>query len=755
MPTVNYQPQSQYLSSVQQLLAWAPGSLPFDPVNISVVPLRLRPALPANTPLLQDCNDFKGGYVPNADLYPQGTTDANTYAFCYWQFVDSFIYFTHHRISIPTTWWTNTCHLNGVPMLGNVIFEPGTPQAELDLLFNADGKGAAALITMAQYYGFDGWFFNMEGGQPSGGAAAVDAVLKTIRSKGLLSEYYTAYVHNVNSGNVNYLVSSNGYFVDYGWSSNDVNTSIQTAQANDCAPNSVYMGDDCWNRSGPQTMAQIPITMGKLQTATTPYNGACASCGLFAPGWTFEGVGDNNFDTYAPIDAQFWTGAGANGQDSISTSITARLQPAALPLGTNFDRGRGTMMAIRGQVIAGIANWSNLALQGQQPVYPFKAVTCSSTKFTAALVQTAAYDGGACLQVTGSGAVAADSVTYELFDFSSPVSGSVTVTVVFQPMAPVYPGVTVTLVATDGTKATTSAPATQSGGWYTVSQSFSQLSGKTLASLQLTVGGATGGTPGNGYGVQIGLLSVVPDGSQAVPGPVSHLRGWVAGSTGGATSQAYLMWNPPAVPARYYDVWQLGGGSPQWLLRVCANAAWLPSIAGGGSATFGVQPVSFGLVPQPAAQMATVSIDFSGRSFDDTGMGIMSGSVVTGFQVWSGDVLNAVQMTNGSWPMPQHGGSSGMQQPLVTLAGGEIITSVAGFTGNWFGRICVLQITLKSSTGRSYGPYGTMANSSGATAFTLAGNGSALRAFSGTLVNVPLAGGGNTDIIDSLNASFG
>ena len=55
-----------------------------------------------------------------------------------------------------------------------------------------------------------------------------------------------------------------------------------------------------------------------------------------------------------------------------------------------------------------------------------------------------------------------------------------------------------------------------------------------------------------------------------------------------------------------------------------------------------------------------------------------------------------------------------------------------------------------------FGPYGTMNNSSGQTAFSYtAPAGQSVVAFSGSTQNVPLAGGGNTDIIAGLNVSFG
>lgn len=362
----------------------------------------------------------------------------------------------------------------------------------------------------------------------------------------------------------------------------------------------------------------------------------------------------------------------------------------------------------------------------------------------------------------GQGAGVQESVTYELFDFSTPITGAFTVNAVFQPLsagAP-FPGVALAVVFSDGTRVATTATPQPSGGWYFLSQSFgNQYAGKTLTQLQLQVGPSFDGRqPGSSYGVLVGALSIWNGTDAAVPGPVQNLQGWLAGSAGPSPQQVYLTWQYPAGAARFYDIWQIAaGGTPQWLVRVCPNAAWLANVvpaAGASTVTLGVQPVSYGLVAQPLAQMATVTVDVSGTSFNDTGMALMSGSPITQMTVRSGDVLDAIQATNGSWQMPQHGGNSGAAATVI-LDAGDSIVEVSGYTGTWFGWNCVLQLTLKTKKGKTYGPYGSMAHATSKMPFSCAaGPGQALLAFYGTTVNVPLADGSRTDIIASLGVRF-
>ena len=149
--------------------------------------------------------------------------------------------------------------------------------------------------------------------------------------------------------------------------------------------------------------------------------------------------------------------------------------------------------------------------------------------------------------------------------------------------------------------------------------------------------------------------------------------------------------------------------------------------------------------------------------FDDTDtMGAAGNPPITQMRVRSGDVLDSILVTNtGSfdsqavaYTLPQHGGDGGSEY-IVTLQPGDVITEISGYTGIWFGHECVLQLNIKTQSGQSYGPFGTMNNGEVTAPFTYqAPPQQAVVAFSGSVVNVPLAGGGTTDIISALKVSF-
>ncbi|HVZ38035.1 MAG TPA: glycosyl hydrolase family 18 protein [Candidatus Kapabacteria bacterium] len=168
---------------------------------------------------------------------------------------------------------------------------------------------------------------------------------------------------------------------------------------------------------------------------------------------------------------------------------------------------------------------------------------------------------------------------------------------------------------------------------------------------------------------------------------------------------------------------------------------------------------------EQAQQMILYELVFGipGSTFDDTAIvGAAGNPPISQMVIRSGDVVDAIQTTNTGrfqgttvqYQQLQHGGSSG-NSSTVKIQGGDAITEITGFTGEWYGWNCVLQITIKTRNGSTYGPFGSMNGSTSQMPFTYtAPQGESIVAFSGSTVNVPLAGGGNTDIIASLNVSF-
>ncbi len=149
-------------------------------------------------------------------------------------------------------------------------------------------------------------------------------------------------------------------------------------------------------------------------------------------------------------------------------------------------------------------------------------------------------------------------------------------------------------------------------------------------------------------------------------------------------------------------------------------------------------------------------------SFDDTTLiATAENPPISSLTIRAGDVLDAIQTVNtGSFESAkvtytsvQHGGSSGVPHE-VSLAPGELLTEVSGYTGTWYGWECVVQLTLKTSRGRTFGPFGSMAGATDSKPFSHSRAGQCIVAFSGSTVLVPLASGKETAIIANLGVSY-
>lgn len=160
----------------------------------------------------------------------------------------------------------------------------------------------------------------------------------------------------------------------------------------------------------------------------------------------------------------------------------------------------------------------------------------------------------------------------------------------------------------------------------------------------------------------------------------------------------------------------------------------------------------------------------AGNNFDDTAVVAAAGNPpITQMIIQSGDVLNAIQAVNtgttsfnigtqgagsGIFTLLQHGGNGGVAQ-TINVPANDPIKFISGYTGVWYGWNCVLQLTLTGQSGKTYGPFGSMAGATSQAPFTQTGqSGQTVVAFKGSTINVPLAGGGRTDIIATLTAVF-
>ena len=136
---------------------------PFSPLTIT--PYAFPSRTPSTHPPVMVCHDMRGGYTD--DFHCQSiahTAQTTAYAFQHWAHIDTLIYFSHTRVTIPPSALITAAHKEGVRVLGTVITEWDEGRREMTALVTRDGgeEYARSLVRLCEYHGFDGWLINME-----------------------------------------------------------------------------------------------------------------------------------------------------------------------------------------------------------------------------------------------------------------------------------------------------------------------------------------------------------------------------------------------------------------------------------------------------------------------------------------------------------------------------------------------------------------------------------------------------------------
>ncbi|KAI9512749.1 glycosyl hydrolase family 85-domain-containing protein [Russula earlei] len=322
-----------------------------------VIPYFPRPQSAPPRGRLLVCHDFKGGYSEK----PEETT----YTFNFWSLCDTFVYFSHHRVTIPPSGWISAAHRQGVKILGTLIFEHQESEQDcLRLLFGrlpASRTGPAvppsvdsSQISISPHYarllayiayqrGFDGyllnfeWHLNADGG--IGQARALTAWISLLRSElkakvGPHAQviWYDSVIFNgkvrwqdrLNSYNLPFFLPSTGFFTNYSWPPvypsltaqffSNLDPSLISTQSRTGASKTlqdIHVGVDVWGRGSHggggfgsyRAIEHIdPESLG-------------LSVALFGPGWTWESIQDKqdfSWGMWWEAERRLWIGPPEN-----------------------------------------------------------------------------------------------------------------------------------------------------------------------------------------------------------------------------------------------------------------------------------------------------------------------------------------------------------------------------------------------------------------------------------------------------------
>ncbi|KAL4067151.1 glycoside hydrolase family 85 protein [Scleroderma yunnanense] len=297
------------------------------------------------------CHDYKGGYTES----PSG----KCYTFSFWSLCDTFVYFSHHRVTIPPSGWTNAAHKQGVKMLGTLLFEHTESSSDgMKLLLGnvpnltMDSGAPSGSIPLSRHYasrlaelafqrGFDGYLLNFESSLPGGSeqaralatwVALLRAELHTKVGSHADVVWYDSvtisgqlkYQNRLNHYNLPFFIASDAFFTNYFWppqypsfgASYFLNIDpilLGSPRVADNSPprvktlRSVFVGVDVWGRNqygGGGLNSYRAITHIDPQSLGL-------SVAFFAPGWTWESKQDTpgwNWEQWWKLERQLWIG---------------------------------------------------------------------------------------------------------------------------------------------------------------------------------------------------------------------------------------------------------------------------------------------------------------------------------------------------------------------------------------------------------------------------------------------------------------
>ncbi|KNC82327.1 hypothetical protein SARC_05391 [Sphaeroforma arctica JP610] len=315
---------------------------------------------PPRVPRTIVCHDYRGGYCAT-ERYFQGSDEQTPYNIYHWQYIDMYIYFSHHLVTIPPPSLIAQCRTNGVACLGTFIteWEKGWEICASVLCTREGAKDlAVALATACVKYGFDGWLINIENPLEE---EFIDNLLYFVKvltevthklvDGGQVIWYDSVTIfgrlkwqNELNYLNDIFMRESDGIFLNYAWTDEGLAASRTIAEAyapvprgketitHDGRSSDVYTGIDvygrgCFGGGGFNSkLALEKIATHGLSTA------------LFAPGWVHENLPNGGYDDN---QSRFWT-------DLLPYLQFRPLRTSQLPFRTNFNMGTG-----RGYWLAG------------------------------------------------------------------------------------------------------------------------------------------------------------------------------------------------------------------------------------------------------------------------------------------------------------------------------------------------------------------------------------------------------------------
>lgn len=563
------------------LLSWEPTNDPDSDYSRSVVPLADR-----YTGFM--VNDYAN---PDAKLMvcslanskhdatnAQGQESFSSYAFNYWQYATSFVYWSGSKrgqVVVPTGEFTDAAHTNGVPVMGTIFFDWGGNSSVVENFVRNYRSVADKLIEVMEYYGFDGYFFNEETGvdyTTAGNLRSMIAYMRQQRPNMLIGWYDSI----TDSGNLSYQDAVNGsnsgwvsagvneFFMNYNWTTQDVNTTVSTMQNLGKSQYEAFAGLDVQ-----QNCMNTYFSSNYLLNNS---NKLKLSLALYCPNSTMGLSGDGA--DFHEVERQFYVNGGdprstsSSGWAGMSRFFADHTTIVSAPFVTNFNSGHGKAFYIDG-VKSRDAEWSYQSVQDVMPTWTW-IIDSNGQKLSGAYDFEDAYNGGSSIKFYGS-LTANKPNNIMLYSTNLDINGSTNIAVTAKNdrglmKLVAYYGDSSTSSYANCQKATFALDAS-SGGWTTSNVSLASLSGKKLYAIGFEIGGTSNVSD---YQVNIGRLAVTD--SEAAAASASNARLEEIIYLDAYTAEARIKWN--GNNASSYEIYRLNADGTRTLIMETPNTAY-------------------------------------------------------------------------------------------------------------------------------------------------------------------------------------
>ena len=459
--------------------------------------------------------------------------------------------------------------------VGGIFFDWGGNSSVVENFVRNYRSVADKLIEVMEYYGFDGYFFNEETAVDYTTAGNLRSMIAYMRQQkpNMLIGWYDSIT---DSGNLSYQDAVNGsnsgwvsagvneFFMNYNWTTQDVNTTVSTMQNLGKSQYEAFAGLDVQ-----QNCMNTYFSSNYLLNNS---NKLKLSLALYCPNSTMGLSGDGA--DFHEVERQFYVNGGdprstsSSGWAGMSRFFADHTTIVSAPFVTNFNSGHGKAFYIDG-VKSRDAEWSYQSVQDVMPTWTW-IIDSNGQKLSGAYDFEDAYNGGSSIKFYGS-LTANKPNNIMLYSTNLDINGSTNIAVTAKNdrglmKLVAYYGDSSTSSYANCQKATFALDAS-SGGWTTSNVSLASLSGKKLYAIGFEIGGTSNVSD---YQVNIGRLAVTD--SEAAAASASNARLEEIIYLDAYTAEARIKWN--GNNASSYEIYRLNADGTRTLIMETPNTAY-------------------------------------------------------------------------------------------------------------------------------------------------------------------------------------